>query len=230
MNTQNIFDQLIKSGQSILQQKGTGRGDAMIGGLGRGALVASALGMLLGHRSPAGAGNKAMTYGGLAALGTLAYKAYENWRAQQPNDSQNSAQRFSSEPQTLDRVAAPQAEQHSQAILKAMVAAAKADGSIEENERQALQQELSKVAEGTDLQGWLQQEMNKPLDPAEVARAATTPEMAAEMYLASLMMVAGTDGFMQHSYLDELARQLNLAPGLKEELERQVQDQNPPTH
>ncbi|WQG59937.1 DUF533 domain-containing protein [Pseudomonas sp. RTB3] len=59
------------------------------------------------------------------------------------------------------------------------------------------------------------------LDPADVARAAGTPEMAAEMYIASVMLV-DEENFMEKSYLDELARQLRLEPGLKAELEKQV--------
>ncbi|MNW08094.1 hypothetical protein D3C71_2048120 [compost metagenome] len=56
-----------------------------------------------------------------------------------------------------------------------------------------------------------------------MARAAQTPEMAAEMYLASVMMV-DQENFMERSYLDELARQLRLDPGLRQELEAQVRD------
>ena len=50
------------------------------------------------------------------------------------------------------------------------------------------------------MQGWLERELNKPLDPAEIARAASTPEIAAEMYLASLLMV-DEESFMERSYL-----------------------------
>ncbi|MFH7479309.1 DUF533 domain-containing protein, partial [Pseudomonas syringae pv. tagetis] len=63
--------------------------------------------------------------------------------------------------------------------------------------------------------------LNKTLDPEEVSRAATTPEMAAEMYIASVMLV-DEEHFMERAYLDELARQLILEPGLKTELEGQV--------
>ena len=56
---------------------------------------------------------------------------------------------------------------------------------------------------------------------AEVARGATSPEMGAEMYLASLL-VADETRFMERAYLDELARQLRLPEGLKAELERQA--------
>jgi uncharacterized membrane protein YebE (DUF533 family) len=71
------------------------------------------------------------------------------------------------------------------------------------------------------VQRWLESELNKPLDPADVARAASTPEMAAEMYVASVLMV-DEEHFMERAYLDELARQLKLDPQLKAELEAQT--------
>jgi uncharacterized membrane protein YebE (DUF533 family) len=68
---------------------------------------------------------------------------------------------------------------------------------------------------------WLQAELAKPLDPAEVASVATTPEIAAEMYIASLI-AADDQNFMERTYLDELARQLKLDDALKARLEQQV--------
>lgn len=162
-------------------------------------------------------GGKALTYGGLAALGVVAYKAYGNWQAQQANAPQ-------AEPQTLDRLPAPQAELHSQAILKALVGAAKADGHVDARERQLIEGELVKLTSDAELQHWLQAELNKPLDPAEIARAASTPEMAAEMYIASVLMV-DEEHFMERAYLEELARQLKLDPALKTELEAQVRQE-----
>jgi uncharacterized membrane protein YebE (DUF533 family) len=159
-------------------------------------------------------GGNALTYGGLAALGVMAYKAYGNWQAQQSASP-------AAEPQTVNLLPPPQAEQHSQAILRALVAAAKADGHIDERERQLIEGEFSKLTQDPELQRWLAAELNKPLDPGEVARAAGSPEMAAEMYLASLLMV-DQQHFMERAYLDELARQLQLAPALKLELETQA--------
>ena len=60
--------------------------------------------------------------------------------------------------------------------------------------------------------------MKRPVDAADVAAAATTPEMAAEVYLATLVVVDETT-MMERAYLDELARRLNLAPALKADLE-----------
>lgn len=237
MNTRGLLDQLLKSGQDLLQQKSAGGAAAGLGGLlgggkggqagdglstllkgaGGGALAAGALGLLLGNKSARKMGGKALTYGGLAALGVVAYKAYGNWQAQQASAPQ-------AEPQTLDRLPAAQAELHSQAILKALVGAAKADGHVDERERQLIEGELLKLTHDGELQQWLHAELNKPLDPADIARAASTPEMAAEMYVASVLMV-DEEHFLERAYLEELARQLKLDPALKTELEAQVRQE-----
>ncbi len=240
MITRGLLDQLLKSGQDLLQnkqparannpntsnqQRGGGFGD-LLGGAGKnglgsllsgatvGALAAGAMGLLLGNKTARKIGGQALTYGGLAALGVLAYKAYGNWQSPQAGAPHG-------EPQTLDRQPVVQAEQHSQAILRALVAAAKADGHVDSRERELIEGEFSKLDNDPQLQHWLQAELNKPLDPAEVARAASTPEMAAEMYPASVLLV-DEEHFMERAYLDELARQLKLDPALKAELEAQV--------
>lgn len=182
-------------------------------------MASGALGLLLGSRSGRRLGGKAVTYGGLAALGMLAYKAYGNWQAQQAGAGQTSATRV--EPQTVDRLPPDQVEEHSRGILKALVAAAKADGHVDDQERKMIEAELAQLTDDPQLQHWLEAELNKPLDPVEVAAAASTPEMASEMYLASVLMV-DEEHFMERAYLDELARQLKLDAQLKAELESQV--------
>jgi uncharacterized membrane protein YebE (DUF533 family) len=234
MNTRGLLEQLLTSGQQLLQQKtggaaasgaggllgaagGKATGNdlgAMLKGAGGGALLT----LLLGNKRARQFGAKAITYGGLAALGAIAYKAYGNWQAQQATDS-------SREPQTLDRLPAPQVELHSQGILKALVAAAKADGHVDERERALIEGELNQFSSDAQTRSWLQAELNKPLDPVEVARAASTPEMAAEMYLASVLLV-DEEHFMERAYLDELARQLQLDSALKAELEHQARQES----
>jgi uncharacterized membrane protein YebE (DUF533 family) len=225
MNTRGLLDQLLKSGQQMLQNKSAGSathkgapglGDltGLLSGAGGGALAAGAIGLLMGSKKARNVGGKVITYGGLAALGVVAYKAYSNWQANQPGQT-------ATPPQTIDQVPAQQAEVHSQAILKALVAAAKADGHVDDRERALIEGEFVKLDADQEFQQWLHLELNKPLDPAEVARAAQTPEIAAEMYLASVMMV-DEEHFMEKAYLDELARQLKLDPALRLELESQV--------
>ena len=221
MNTKGLLDQLFKQGADLLsgkastQSSGTSAG---VGGLLSGktgaALGGGALGLLLGSKKGRKLGGKILTYGGLAALGVVAYKAYSNYQQQQ-----NSA--VHAQPQTLDRLPAPEAEQHSHAILRAIIGAAKADGHIDDRERELIDNEIALLTSDGSLQQWFDAELRKPLDPADIARSATTPEMAAEMYLASVLVV-DEENFMERSYLSELARQLKLDPALKAELEQQA--------
>ena len=221
MKIQGFLDHLLKSAGG----GGTAGGDTngappAAGGLGgmlnadfgKGAIAGGALGLLLGKNKST---RKLATYGGLAAIGVMAYKAYGDYQQQQQGGV------AASQPQTVDRLPPPQAELHSQAILKALVAAAKADGHIDARERQVIEGEFSRVNQDVELQHWLKAELEKPLDPAEVARAATTPELASEMYLASLL-AADEQSFMERAYLDELARQLKLDDALKLRLEQQL--------
>lgn len=217
MNTKGLLDQLFKQGSELLSGQG-GKSSAaggFLSGKGGAALAGGALGLLLGSKNGRKIGGKVLTYGGLAALGVVAYKAYSNWQQQQ---SSAAVQR---EPQTIDQLPAPEAEQHSHAILRAIIGAAKADGHIDDKERQLIDNEIARLTSDDALQHWFDAELKKPLDPAEIASSAATPEMAAEMYLASVLVV-DEENFMERSYLTELARQLKLDPALKAELEQQA--------
>lgn len=111
---------------------------------------------------------------------------------------------------------------HSRVMLTAMVAAAKADGHVDAHERSLVEAEIRRLGMDPQDTAWLEQELQRPLDPAEVARAAQGPVQAAELYLASVLMADDTS-FMERAYLDELARQLKLPDGLKHDLEAQAQ-------
>ncbi|HDZ58231.1 MAG TPA: tellurite resistance TerB family protein [Pseudomonas xinjiangensis] len=233
MNTRSLLDQLLNTGKDMLQKQASGKSlgsgssgitsqlGGLLGGAGGGALGGGAIGMLMGNKKARKMGGKALTYGGLAALGVVAYKAYSNWQAQQQNQNQSQSVAGQRQLQTVDRVSPAEMEEHSHAILRAVIGAAKADGHIDEREREMIDGEVSKLTNDPQLQRWFDQELRKPLDPTEVARSATTPEIAAEMYLASILMV-DEESYMERAYLDELARQLKLDPSLKAELETQA--------
>lgn len=222
MITRGLMDQLLKAGQDLLgPQQGTpanpNRNRDMMIGAGGGAAATAALGLLMGNKRHKKMAGKALTYGGLAALGVVAYKAYSNYQQQQ-------AAAPASPAQTVDRLPDPQVEQHSQAILRALIGAAKADGHIDARERGMIEAEINKLTTDPALRRWFEQEMNKPLDPVEIASYATTPELASEMYLASVLMV-DEENTMERMYLGELARQLRLEPGLQEALRQAASQQ-----
>jgi uncharacterized membrane protein YebE (DUF533 family) len=233
MNTKSLLDQLLQSGPSLMQSKMSPRSNTRRstssggiggvlsglsqGGLSKGAMASGALSMLMGSRRMGSISSQGLKYGSLAALGMLAYRAYSDYQ------KQNAGTAPSGTPRTIDRLSGAEADTHSHAILKALVAAAKADGHVDDRERQLIEEELGKLADDAKLHRWLQAELGKPLDPGEVASAASSPEIASEMYLVSLMMI-DDENYMERAYLDELARKLKLAPALRANLERQARE------
>ncbi|TDK27471.1 tellurite resistance TerB family protein [Luteimonas aestuarii] len=212
MSLNGFLDHLLKSAAPTTLSDKDGNGGvrgALGSDFGKGAMTGGALGLLLGRNKTT---RKLATYGGLATLGVMAYRAYGDYKRQQGQPVQ---------PQTVDRLPPPQASVHGEAILRALVAAAKADGHIDAREREVIEGEFARITPDADVQKWLQAELDKPLDPGEVAVAATTPEIATEMYLASLV-ATDEQNFMERAYLDELARRMGIDDALKQRLEDSV--------
>ena len=239
MNLKGLLDNLLQSGlsgtggamtpqrpQSPLSSghgPAPGRQESHVGKYATGAAVGGALGLLLGSRGGRRMGGKALKYGSVAALGALAWKVYQDHQAKQ---APQAAGPVAAPPMpaaqpavpSFQALPAPQVEQHSQAMLKAMIAAARADGHMDERETQLVHEALDRLAADAETRRWVDAELRRPVDPAEVARLATTPELAAEIYLASVVVVDETTT-MERAYLDALARELRLDPGLRADLE-----------
>ncbi|WP_339487421.1 tellurite resistance TerB family protein [Pseudomonas sp. EL_65y_Pfl2_R95] len=161
----------------------------------------------------------------LASLGMLAYQAYSAWQKNQAQNPQASAPAAAmAMPQTVDMLAGPEVEAHSHAILRALIAASKADGRMDEQEKTLIYAEIAKLTSDPELQDWLDQEVRTPLDATAVAGAANSPEMAAEMYLASALLIGNQEGG-ERQYLNDLAAALQLEPGLQAQLEAHASPQ-----
>ncbi|MDP9656335.1 UNVERIFIED_ORG: uncharacterized membrane protein YebE (DUF533 family) [Pseudomonas putida] len=238
MNTSDLLEQLLRAGQGSMAQRGGGGASAqgglgdlggLLGGLlgggagagagGGGSGLGGLLGGLLGGGSPMGGAPQSRSGGGtnyaaLASLGMMAFQAYQAWQRSQASAPQEA-------PRTVDLLAGPEAEEHSHAILRALIAAAKADGRIDDSEKQMISTEIGRHTDDPQLQQWLDDEVAKPLDPNEVAQSATDPGMASEMYLASVMLVDDQQD-AERNYLDELAAALQIEPELQLHLEQQA--------
>jgi len=209
MNLNRILEQWLQSGVSKVE---SAKQSGDLGKYATGAAAGGALALLLGSRRGRSLGGAALKLGSVAAIGALAWKVYQDHQAkQQAPAAAAPAPRFEALP-------APALEDHSRAMLKAMIAAAKADGHMDEREHGLVEAELARLDADPATRQWVQAELRRPVEPADVAAAATSPEMAAEVYLASVL-VADDTTTMERAYLDELARRLDLAPGLKAELE-----------
>ena len=150
--------------------------------------------------------------GTLAALGTVAYKAYKNWTASQGGTAEPSPKKFISE------LPPAEVEGRSARLVRAMIAAAKADGHVDDQERTRIEGHIEQLGLDQAALALLRAELDRPLDPRELAVGVTSPEEATEMYLASYL-VLDVDSVDERNYLDSLAEHL----GIHRELARKIE-------
>ncbi|WP_348687213.1 tellurite resistance TerB family protein [Aeromonas bestiarum] len=206
-----MLEQLMGAGKGWLNEGGDSRKSQMKG-MAQGGLAAGAMALLLGNKKVRKYGGKVAAVGGAAALGGLAYKLYQDWQAQQSGAAQPA--------QPLDTLQGQALDARATLLVRAMVAAARADGHIDAAERQKIQDYLTEQGQ-SDAARWIDAELARPLDPQALARDVTDMEQATEVYLASLLAI-DVDHFMERGYMDELARALKLDDNLKGSIERQV--------
>jgi len=216
----NAGSELAKQGQTIAQNKldipaeGTER-EATLSGMGKGAAIAGVLALLLGTKAGRGVTGAGLKLGTLGAIGGLAYKTYQNWQSQQ------TGQTISQAGASIESLSGPQAEQRSLALLKAMIAAAKADGHIDAAEGAKIEDLMTKLDLESATAKLIKEELAKPLDPKEIAASADTPEAAAEIYLTSLLVI-GVVNENERAYLDQLAEYLKIPKDLAQQIETQA--------
>lgn len=227
------------------------------GGLATGAVAGGLAGLLLGGKKPRKLAKSALKLGGAAAVGGLAYGAWQKWQQGQsspsssghsagqaadhttgryPNSAPGSSPgRSSSPPQGISREAGPQNEitpdetalidagflpndtaaqdALTATLVRAMIAAAKADGHISAGERTRIGTQLAKLRLPSGHQAFIEAELAKPLNIDEIADSAQSAEQAAEIYMASLLII--DDRLEAHRwYLARLASKLHLDSAL----------------
>jgi uncharacterized membrane protein YebE (DUF533 family) len=184
--------------------------------LTKGAIAGGLLGVLLSGnaRKLVGTGAKV---GGAALIGGLAYKAYEDWKAGKkaadiPAPSGQPLALPEPSPAflpTSDGAVTDLAER----LVQAMVAATKADGQVTAEERQRIDAQLRQLGLEAHAQALIAAELDSPLDVGRIAGLARTPEEAAEIYTASLLVV-DPNGAAERGYLAMLAARLGLEDAL----------------
>lgn len=220
--------------KSIIPPAGDER-TAMLKGLGTGALAAGAVALLFGSKGTRKFAKKAVKVGGTAAIGGIAYKAFTEWQASQQSNS-NTSGGTSSAPASGDTVTGSlnldqfevgtpiakladiDATVRSESIVLAMISAARADGHIDNEELGLITQQINSLGLEKDVSRFLLDELNKPVDVAAIAQLADTPETAAELYLASALVV-DLDSDTERAYLQSLAAALRLDASMTARLE-----------
>ena len=225
MDTKALLEQLLQSGQTLLDKgrdiaeeklnipaEGEQR-DAMLDGMKKGAVAAGALALLLGTRGGRAVTGTALKLGSVAALGGMAWKAYQDW-------AQGSGQAPAGKP--LDQLDGEALNKRSAQIIRAMIAAAKADGHIDEEEKKRIDQQIAEMNLVDGATDFIASELDKPLNIHEVVEGVDDPEAAVEIYLASRMVV-DVDNIPERIYLKSLARELKLSDELVARLDKVVQ-------
>ena len=240
MDTQQFLEELLQSGKSLAEQgktlasEGAAKAregfelakeriqlhipeegperDELIRHLGTGAAAGGLLALLVGTKTGRKVLSPAIKLGSLAALSAVGYKVYQDWQQKQGIATDGGAGHF------IEQLAPEAADARAMTIVRAMIAAARADGVIDVAEREAITKRLTESNLQDQAAMILIDEMQKPVDFQAIAAAADSPEAAVEIYLAS-MAVVDTQNEPERLFLDDLAAALDIDAELKSDIE-----------
>lgn len=202
-----LLDQLFSGGGGDLVNKARQTWDAQSTGT-KGAVAGGLLGVLLGGRG--GLGGVARV-GGAALIGSLATRAFADYKSgKSPMDAISSAL-------GLDAGATPPADDLAARLVRAMIAAAKADGTVTDAERANIDEQIQILGLDSAVSALIEEELAAPLSIDRIAAMATSEEEATQIYTASLLAIdPGTPA--EKDYLSALAKRLDLEPSLVQHL------------
>jgi uncharacterized membrane protein YebE (DUF533 family) len=243
IDPQKLIEQFLGGGASgsggnagQVQKKGSSPLDAIpdsLKGFGGGVATGGLAAVLLGTKGGRKMAKNAVKLGGLAVLGGLAYKAYNDWQATKGGNSTVSQGEAADAAANMKNITpkaegtpflpAPQAKRNELALklLQAMIAAAKADGHIDADEQKRIFGKLDEAGLTGEEKGFLMDELRKPLDIDAIVKLASNSAEAVEIYAASFLAIDPDDPAEQ-AYLSMLAARLKLAPDLKAGIEQEV--------
>jgi len=185
--------------------------------LGAGAVLGGLGAILLGTRTGRGVTTGAVKLGALALIGGLAYKAYQNHQAGKPliTGPQNAATEAPAgsgfEPAAISNDAAMH-------IIRAMIAAAAADGRIDDREYMRIVESAGGAAASPEAKAFLEQELRSPATAASLAASVNSAEEALQVYTAARVAIDG-DNASETGFLAELAASLGIDPDLARQVD-----------
>jgi uncharacterized membrane protein YebE (DUF533 family) len=151
----------------------------------------------------------------MALLGTLAFQALRG-----SGQGTSRVPLGLMEPQTeADR---EELENRADLALRAMINAAKADGKIDESEAHRIVGKLQEIGADAKAQRYVLELMKSPMMTEKlIAAAEGHPNLAAELYAASLMAIE-VDTPAEKNYLADLAAGFGLSPDVAQRIEEMV--------
>ncbi len=199
--------------------QGGGLGDLMknIPGGTTGALAgAGLLAVLLGQKSVRNVAGGLMGVGASAALGALAYRAWQNWNSGQAVTAAPVATPADAPPE--DSPFLPKADATGQpfalSLIKAMIAAANADGHIGPEEHKQIFDAANRAGFDADAKAFIFDALANPPSVRQIASMASGMEQSAELYLAARLAIDPDDA-SEKAFLEALAHAMNLPPAVR---------------
>jgi uncharacterized membrane protein YebE (DUF533 family) len=184
--------------------------------------------VLLGTGAGRALTGTALKLGGLAAVAGLAYKAYQNYQSgNKPGETGDGAEVLPPPQDTaFDPKLAPQGEaDFALTLVRAMIAAAKADGRIDEEERKRIGDKLKLSGFDGETEDFLMKEMENPIGLDDLVASAQTDAQKVEIYAASRLAIE-PETRAERGYLDMLAGRLKLPDALVEHVEATIANVN----
>lgn len=106
-------------------------------------------------------------------------------------------------------------------LVQAMIAAAKADGHIDDAERARIMEKVKISGLDDEAEAFLEKELADPVDLNVLVSAAQTEEQKVELYTASRLAI-DPDNRAERGYLDMLAGRLGLPDAPVDHIEATV--------
>jgi len=220
IDTNKLLEQFLGGGAGSSTQTPNGRGDFV-----KGAAAGGLLGLLLGSKKVRKMAGGAIGYGGAAAAGAMAFKAYQNW--QQGKQAATAPVATSAELNQVDPRFVPAAidnsgQNFSLTLISAVIFAAKADGHIDAVEQTAIFDKVDKLSLDKESKALVFDLLRQPVDIDALVSSVQGVEQASEVYLVSRLAI-DVDHPAERAYLDALAHRLNLPGELVAHLDHQVE-------
>lgn len=106
-------------------------------------------------------------------------------------------------------------------LIRAMIAAANADGVIDAQERGRILEKLKSVDLSEEEHQFVVHELLEPKNVQEIVDAVNRPELSQQVYAASILAIT-VDTDVEKQYLSDLAQKLGLDAGTVESIHRQL--------
>ena len=208
---QDLLGSLMGAGQSVKQRVGSDN------------LAAGGIGALLGALMGGSRSTTANTLGGgmMGLLGMMAYKALKNSMA-----GSSGAASQAVVPQAYTPSTPQQQASDAEIIITAMIDAAKADGQVDAEEFQRITSSLQKNGLGQEGLNYVIQKLQGPMETAKIVAAVKgRPELAAQVYSASLMAIT-VDTDAERIYLNKLGKAMGLSDEVMQNIEQLTSGQS----